>query len=151
MKKSIVMMAWLLALLTGCDVLQPRKPGAEPSQPVVAVVDGKIAVPPVLAFAAKAGDPVTITWTLKPEAGLRFAENGIVIEGVLTDELVREPRTAVVLNPRQTEIVDCKPADEKRLSYSCINKRSVPGAYKYTVRLSDGKRELALDPVIANW
>lgn len=118
-------------------------------------IDGAAAkVEPQLLFfdtRAAGGKPVTITWRLDPGQGFRFAERGIEIEGEITDQIIRGQPPSVVLNPRQDVIGNCKVGDERRLTYTCVNTLSRPGTFKYTLRVTDGKREIVHDPLIANW
>jgi hypothetical protein len=88
--------------------------------------------PEPLIFRAGGGE-VAIVWQLPRGATYRFPDNGIVIDG------------------RQEEIVRCGPRNEG-LEFSCVNLRSKPGKYKYTIRVLDGTKPLQpLDPTIENY
>ncbi|MCA0241797.1 MAG: hypothetical protein LCI02_13135 [Proteobacteria bacterium] len=102
------------------------------ANPLVSVKGGVIAVSPDPLVFTKDEKNVRITWRLGA-GDLRFPENGIVIEG-----------------PRQDEIVDCKPGEGGR-EFSCLNRNTRPGKYKYTIRvMQDGKELRPRDPEITN-
>lgn len=152
MKSSLVVMTGALLLLAACG---HKIEYVVKSQNPVVRIDGPSAKiePQVLFFDTRAagGKPITITWRLDPGQGFRFAERGVEIEGEITDQIIRGQPPSVVLNPRQDVIGNCKVGDERRLTYTCVNTLSRPGTFKYTLRLTDGKREIVHDPVIANW
>jgi hypothetical protein len=112
-------------------------------------VDGnEIVVPYALIFLGRR--EVTVTWQLPPDSKHRFADNGIVIEGVLIDQVIRGDRVSVVLDPRQNEIVNCR-RSANGLEFSCLNRHTKPGYYKYTIRLVGGSQtSLVRDPGIMN-
>ena len=102
------------------------------ANPLVSVKVGEIAVSPDPLIFRKDEKNVRITWRLGA-GDLRFPENGIVIEG-----------------PRQDEIVDCKPGEGGR-DFSCLNRNTRPGKYKYTIRVMKGDKALEpRDPNIMN-
>ncbi len=98
-----------------------------------------------------------IEWTVP--TGLAFPENGIVIEGQVMDpsnrsEALRPSMQAhkVVgpINREQQEIVDCRRDKEDRQKFSCLNRHTKPGVFRYTIRvLADGK-VVESDPTIMN-
>lgn len=156
-QRRLLALATLCAVLLGGCAVHPRGGGGsapgqpDPERPKVTISGDKLAVnQPVLAFKA-GGAPVTIRWELDAKSGYRFTENGIVIEGRITDDIVRGARPSVVLEPRQDEIVDCKLADKSGLAFTCVNRLRAPGVFKYTIRVTDGKTERVLDPFVANW
>lgn len=156
MKKRVWMTLVAATCVTGCAVLVPgpgRTIEPDSAHPTVAVVGQTVRLnPEVLNFQVVPGaDPITVTWRLPPGSNYRFAARGIVIDGRLTDQMLRGDRPAVVLDPNQTEVVDCKPVDREGLAYSCLNRRTVPGIYKYTIRLTNGQSEIVRDPSMANW
>lgn len=128
---------------------------AEPRQPVVSIdPKGGIGLnSSVLAFETGRG-PYTITWRLDDSAkGYRFdPKAGIVIEGRLLDEMLRSGERKAVLLGAQDQIGDCRLADERGTSFTCVNRASSPGIFKYTIRLIDGQgRVVEKDPPILNW
>lgn len=150
MKKMNLVVCLATALLAACA----HDPYSDKSQNPVIRIDGVAARvnPQVLVFVSDPkGKPITITWRLDPASGFRFAERGIVIEGEVIDQIIRGQPPSVVLDTRQNVVVDCKAADERRLTYTCTNTLARPGAFKYTLRVTDGKREITHDPLIANW
>lgn len=158
MKKSVLIAAALAALvLGGCAHHQERHgrylpPLDKRITPQVNVVDGKINAPFVLYFFSREKN-VSITWQLPKDSKYRFPENGIVIEGALTEQVLRQPReglaAAVPLDTRQTEI-ECQ-KQKGGLQFTCLNKNSKPGIYKYTIRVVDEKgKVLERDPYIMN-
>ncbi len=102
------------------------------ANPLVTVKGNQISVSPDPLVFLKDEKNVRITWRLG-DGGLSFADNGIVVEG-----------------PKQDEIVDCRPGASGR-DFSCLNRNSRPGRYKYTIRvLKDGKPLVPRDPEIMN-
>lgn len=132
---------------------------ADPTQPKVSV-DAKAGIrlnSEVLAFRTGGGE-VKITWTLDAEAARLYRfdrERGIVVEGRLLDEVVelKEGKRLAVALGAQDQIVNCQPADEQATSFTCVNRATSPGIFKYTIRLVTPKGEPALqkDPPILNW
>jgi len=156
MKKPHLGIAATLAatLLLGACAHKPDRFTVQSQSPAIRI-DGAAARidPPVLFFDTKStgGKAITITWRLDPASGFRFAERGIEVEGEITDQIIRGQPPSVVLNTRQDVVGNCKVGDERRLSYTCVNTLSRAGVFKYTIRVTDGKREITHDPVIANW
>jgi len=97
---------------------------------------------------------VTITWHLPRGSNYTFDAQGIVIEGRLVSQ-TKVPRDGLVqqtyvLDPKQDEIVRCSPSKEGS-EFSCLNRNTKPGRYKYTIRVRDGTKALeSLDPWIVN-
>jgi hypothetical protein len=122
-----------------------------------------VAVTPDPLYFRKDQVNVRIVWRLPPDLGLKFADNGIVIEGEITnkppegDKAQRvapnrkqfvDPNQKLFLDSSQTEIVDCRPA-ENGLEFSCLYRHTRPGVFNYTIRvLSNGKPLDPLDPSI---
>ncbi len=74
---------------------------------------------------------VRITWNAPANSDYTFGKDGIVIEKA------------------GEEIVDCRPSHDGK-SFSCLNRHTKPGRYKYTIKL-EGKVAVApLDPIIIN-
>ena len=119
----------------------------------VSVSGGSIKLDKEFIFVAfdPSGRPVTIEWKLDPKEGYRFTPRGIVIEGRLLDQVVRGKVPAVALDAGQSEIGDCKPADEARTVFKCTVKPVRTGVYKYSIQVSNGKNEISLDPPIFIW
>jgi len=157
MRKSVLIAVVLGALvLAGCEHFAPKRylPTLEKrSNPEVTVVNGKIIVPYLLVFRPDDKE-VEITWRLPTDRKLRFPKNGIVMEGAVLEQVIRQPRegvsAAVALDPRQTEIT-CK-TQEGGLTFSCLNRNTKPGVlYKYTIRVIDETgKELVRDPFVMN-
>ena len=151
MNKKLLAAVLFVVLLAGCSHHHRRGDDKylNPTTPQVLVEGSRIVVPNALVFLR--GEPaVTITWQLPRDSKARFAENGIVIEGRITDELLRGEKVSVVLDPRQTEIVDCRRSKDG-LEFTCLNKHTQPGSYKYTIRLIDeSQKQIALDPAVVN-
>jgi len=151
-KNSFIAMLCVLAL-GGCAThhhakilrLEVRK------NPQVTVSAGAIKVPEVLYFFPGETN-VPITWQLPDGQGLSFPENGIEIEGALTDKVLRSGggSVAVILDSTQTEIL-CE-SQKGGLTFTCVNKNSKPGVYKYTIRVRQKSGEMLLqrDPPIVN-
>lgn len=145
-RAALVTAALLPLLLAGCGLHHRQHQGgarmADPANPRVLVDDkGRLSVNQEPLRFYKAQGAVTITWRLPADGRYRFPKDGIVIErlsangggaGVETDEF----RCAPGAKPNE---------------FSCLNRNSRPGEYKYTVRaLQDGKPLPALDPRIIN-
>ena len=104
------------------DALNPR----------LFIVDGKqIVVNQEPIYVAKKIKDVRITWHAPVGTNYTFGKDGIVIDNA------------------GDEITDCRAAKDGK-SFSCLNKHTKPGKYKYTVTL-EGKPAIApLDPVLVN-
>ena len=78
-------------------------------------------------------------------------------DATLTTELadarrqVREFAVAAYIDGGQTELVRCEVRGEDAREFSCLNRHSKPGIYKYTVRVTDGTTEIVNDPSVVNW
>lgn len=133
MKKSLLVVAITAWLLSGCSWWSKwwGMP-LDAARPQVSYVDGKISVKPEPLRFAKDQTNVTIVWALPKGAGLTFADNGIVID------------------KEQNEIVECRPRNGG-LEFTCLNRHTVPGTYKYTIRLQQAGKPLEpLDPTVMN-
>jgi hypothetical protein len=104
------------------DALNPR----------LFIVDGKqIVVNQEPIYVAKKIKDVRITWHAPVGTNYTFGKDGIVIDNA------------------GDEITDCRAAKDGK-SFSCLNKHTKPGKYKYTVTL-EGKPAIApLDPILVN-
>lgn len=138
--RALAVALGLSVVLGACSLFGPR--GA-PEKPVVTFKDGRIAVVPEPLIFKVGGGPVEIVWRI--DGKLQFADkDGITIDGELA------VRDGPIVNPRQDEIVNCR-ASEDRQQFTCTNKRSRKGIFKYTVRLvQDGRPLPAHDPGIMN-
>jgi hypothetical protein len=151
MNKKLLLLVLGTLVLGACSTQPRTDPRAlDQSTPQVGLVDGRIVVPLSLVYSA--GQPNgKITWQLALGSKATFAENGIVIEGRVTDELIRgNNRDAIGLDPKQTEITNCSRSKDG-LEFSCVNRHSQPGVYKYTIRLVDETRKsYVFDPFVVN-
>lgn len=143
MKRILVVAALAALALSGCAQFYLTLGIPTNETPVVRVGDQQISAvdPEPLRFARGQRD-VTITWQFGLGSGNRFAANGITIDGEITKGDRPVP---------QTEIVNCRPNDD-RTRFTCENRNTRPGRYKYTVRVvtADGKTLPAFDPTIVN-
>jgi hypothetical protein len=143
MKRTLLAAAFATLILSGCAQFYLAFGIATNQTPVVAVGNQVItAVNPEPIVFKKGPGEVTITWNLGLASTYRFAPNGIVIDG----ELIKEGKPVP-----QTEIVQCNP-NRDLTQFSCVNKNTRRGTYKYTVRLvnAEGKPLPAFDPSIVN-
>ncbi len=144
---------------SGCAVLDPTR-AARPDRPKVSVDNGQIVVSPDALVFLRSQGATRITWSLPRDSALTFPSDGIVIEGELSalgsgrTVEVRDPKqrtspTSTAIDRSQNEIVDCKPSPDAK-EFSCLNRNSRSGVYKYTIRVLDGGRTLERDPAIVN-
>lgn len=136
-KRRATVAVGLVSLLAGCtiniyhDGKHGGGAGASATSPMVVVVGGKIqrVVPDPLVFGADQVN-VNVTWHLPKDGTLTFpAKGGIVFEAKASDE-----------------IVNCR-ASEDRKQFTCLNRHSKPGIYKYLVQVEDNGKPLEpLDP-----
>lgn len=150
--RRVVLAAALCALaLSGCDSLRALFGMPTNDKPEVSVQAGRISVDPKHLHFRNAHGAVVITWKLDDataRAGFRFPDNGIVIDGEVTDGS-RDVRPGLPLRP-QNEIIECRKLNDH--VFQCKNKNSRVGIYKYTIRLLDsrGTPLEPLDPLIVN-
>lgn len=161
-KLSLIVAACALSL-TGCGLfLVPP----DSDDPKVLVVDGRLTVVNSEPLTFHKRGQVTITWRLPQFSRYTFAEDGIVIEGRLVSQTPREPKgpgqprdsrapllvqQTIVLDKNQIQIVDCNRGKNPK-EFSCVNRNTEPGKYKYTIRVMDGSTQLEpLDPWIMNY
>ena len=132
MKKLIFVVAAAGIMLTACASHHPYGPTADPLNPVVSVVDGKqIVVNQDPLVYAREVQNVRISWRLPADSKYTFPKDGIVV------------------NEAREEIVDCRPAEDGR-SFSCLNRHTRPGKYKYNIKVQGTPVVPVLDPVIVN-
>jgi hypothetical protein len=159
MKISRVVAAICVLLLSSCAHLRGIPSLEERSRPQVTVRDGRIVVSPEILYYLPGERDVQITWQLPRDSKYRFPtkpanprEQGIVIEGRLTDRLLRSTDgvDSVVLE-KQDEIVRCEVRNEG-LEFVCLNRHTQAGVYKYTIRVLDPAQRTPLvrDPVLFN-
>jgi len=91
-----------------------------------------------------------IVWRLDPAGGLRFAGDGIRIEGRILDRVVNaDNERAVVLQQRPPAFADACRISEDRLQVSCPYKSVGPAAYKYLITVQVGNQDpITVDPLI---
>jgi hypothetical protein len=97
------------------------------------------------------GEKGTITWQLPKDGRLRFAPRGIEINGRISDSTRAGCDNCVALVP-QNEIIKCQPVGENGLAFACENLHTMPGLYKYTIRVlqKDSQTPIVRDPSIMN-
>jgi hypothetical protein len=94
---------------------------------------------------------VNIRWQVPKTSNLTFPDNGIVIDG----EVVAGPAPGGTgpqarIEANQDEVAQCKVSADRK-EFTCHNKHSRPGHFKYTIRLDQaGKPLKALDPTLMN-
>jgi hypothetical protein len=155
--------AWVIAaavatLLTGCahDGKRYFFPPGE-LRVEVNYVNNTITVSPEVFISPVSKKKYDIVWTLPDGLGLKFADNGIDIDGVLTSEVIEGARAGtdqiakgVRLLKQQGQVTECKRKGD--LAFTCKNANDFPAIYKYTVRLlKDGVALNPKDPMIVNW
>jgi len=153
MKKRLLVYVVLALALSGCTTLKWVPRFEERRTPQVTVSEGRIVVTPEILFYFQDERDFDIVFQLPKESGLTFpAKDAVVIEGELTDALIRSgDRIAVVLNPGQKEIERCRRLSD--VEVRCLNLHNRPGVYKYTIRVNgkDGRPLLSRDPPVVNW
>lgn len=165
MKKSVLIVAALGALaLAGCAhneryadncrQVSCVKPLEVRTNPQVTVKGGQVLVSPEVLYFLPNEKNVVVTWRLPMPSKLSFPGNGIVIEGEIIDQVIRGSKEtkvpdSVVLNSNQNEIINCARSKDG-LEFTCLNRNTRPGVYKYTVRVRDGDKTLERDPPFVN-
>ena len=139
MKKSVLVAALLALVLSACgpNVQDAKKvpdvKKMDPSNPLVSVVGGKIDINQDTIRFGKDKQNVKITWQLPSDSKYTFPKDGIVI------------------NDAGDEFPDCQvEPNDKGLKFSCKNKHSKPGKYKYTIKVEGSPVVPPLDPIIEN-
>jgi hypothetical protein len=153
MKKRLLVYVVLALALSGCTTLKWVPRFEERKTPQVTVSEGRIVVTPEILFYFQDERKFDIVFQLPRESGLTFPEkNSVVIEGELTDALIRSgDQIAVVLNRGQKEIEECRRIST--VEVRCLNLHTRPGVYKYTIRVNgkDGRPLPPRDPPVVNW
>jgi len=138
MKKNVLVAIATTLVLAACACDHPMhaqkmgSPAIDPETPGVFVLDDKIIVvnqEPI--FFAKGKQNVRITWYLPADSKYRFPKDGIVI---------KDPGD---------QIIDCH-QEQNGLRFSCLNKHSQPGKYKYTIKVEGSPPVTPSDPIILN-
>lgn len=159
MKKSHFIAVICVLLLGGCACFKGLPTLEERSHPQVTLRDGRIVVSPEILFYFPDERNVLIVWQLPKDSKYRFTTqdsifkvDGIVIEGRMTDRVVRGPAAPNSVGlEKQDEIAGCAVRNEG-LEFTCLNKHTRSGVYKYTIRVvsPDSKEPLVRDPPIVN-
>lgn len=139
-------------VLSGCAQYERVKDklSNDNSTPQVSVKDGQIDIQPAALYFHAGEKDVKVTWKLPAGANVRFAkERGLVIEGEIIDKVIRGTPNSVALDAQQREIINCEISADA-LAYTCLNRNTRPGIYKYTVRVQSGDKVLEKDPPIVN-
>lgn len=132
MKRYVLLAAATTLLLSGCAWNLPESRKVNPHYPGVFVVDDKyIVVDQEPIVFARGMQNVRITWQLPPDSRYRF------------------PRDGISFRDAGDEIADCHP-EQSGVRFSCLNKHSRPGKYKYTIKLDGSPAVQPLDPTVVN-
>ena len=136
MKKTLLVAALTGLMLSACashhDHERHMNAPRNPLNTLVSIVDGKqIVVSQEPIYFAKEMQNVRVTWHLQPDSKYMFGKDGIVVADA------------------REEIVDCRPAPDGK-SFSCLNRHTKPGKYKYTIRLEGTPAIAPLDPMMEN-
>jgi len=136
MNRKLIAAAVTAAALAGCHTMPCHGPEQSPvpTRPQVSIVDGRhIVVNQEPIIFTKAQVNVTIRWQLPANGEYRFPRNGIDFE-----------------KSADGEIVECQPSKDG-LEFTCLNRHTRPGSYKYTVNVQRGEKRLEpLDPRVVN-
>lgn len=149
MKRLINAIAVVTLFTTGCSVFaQPDQASSE--RPVVSLVNGAIQVQPDPLRFNRDKRNVVINWRLPADAKVRFAENGIVIDGEVEGPNARDMKKGAAVKP-QNEVVECR-RTANGLQFTCLNRNTRVGVFKYTIRLvnEQGAPLPPFDPHIFN-
>lgn len=152
MKKLALVLTLISLFLAGCaNEFGALGPGWNPTKPKISLVNGVITPDQMLlVFPRKVSGPVT--WTLD-DPKFEFADKGIEIEGRLLDKVIRGDQASVALETKQAEVVDCAKSKDGQ-QFTCNNKHTVPGIYKYTIRIREranpNAKPIELDPSLVN-
>ncbi len=132
MKKTLLVAILSGLGLTACVSHHSHAVKVDPLITNVTTVDGKqIVVDQEPIYFARGIQNVRVTWKLPVDSKYKFPKDGVVIKDA------------------GEEIVDCRPAQDG-LSFSCLNRHTKPGKFKYTVRLEGTPAIAPLDPVVVN-
>ncbi len=139
MKKSVLVAVVSAFVLSACG------PGAQdaknvqavkmkdPSNPQITVAGGKIEIDQETITFGKDKPNVKITWHLPKDSKYIFPKDGIVIKDA------------------GDEFPDCQvEPNDKGLKFSCKNKNSKRGKYKYDIKVQGSPEVPPLDPFVDN-
>jgi hypothetical protein len=129
MNKQILIVAASALMLTAC---KPAPTKLDPTKPQVSITNGKIGVDQeTIEFAPDQKD-VTVTWQL-PKGNFTFPQDGIAFERSAAEEIVK-----------------CQPQKDN-VEFTCLNRHTKPGRYKYTIKVLDAQKPLEpYDPFFVN-
>jgi hypothetical protein len=115
------------------------------------LADGTITVTPDPMVFTAGQRKVNIRWQVPKTSKLTFPDNGIVVDGeVMAGPAPGGAGVQARIEPNQDEVAQCKVSADRK-EFTCHNKHSRPGHFKYTIRLEqDGKALKALDPTMMN-
>jgi hypothetical protein len=151
MKKSTLLTSLAALLLSACACFEPSAP--PPTHPVVSVISGTtpVVVPDPLYFSGKyKGHDTKIVWRLAAGESYRFARSGIVVMNGDGEILCGDERG------EQQKATDGGTGaglgrSPDGLEFTCLNRYTKEGAYKYTIRIDGPGGALPpLDPAIVN-
>jgi len=138
-----VLVSTLAFFVAGCACIDPRDRMPDPSYPAVSIVDDEQIVVNQEPLFFKERKKVTITWQLPSDSKYTFPEG---------DADLKHMKDGKWTPGSDGEIVDCKPkAKSKGLEFTCENKHTKAGTYKYTIRVIGPGKKLELDPTIVNY
>jgi hypothetical protein len=161
MKNRLLVYVVLALALSGCTTLKWVPRFEERRTPQVTVSEGRIIVTPEILFYFPDERDVLIVWQLPKDSKYRFPTkdsifkvNGIDIEGRMADRVSRGPAGANSVGlETQDDIVECA-ARNGGLEFTCRNKHTRSGVYKYTIRVVDPeskeKKPIERDPPLIN-
>lgn len=139
MKKAAFHAIVFAVALSGCAANLLHVDNGNPYNPVVTVVDDlAIKVEPDPLRFLKHEQNVRITWQIPSESRYTFTEDGIVI---------RETSGATI--SARTEFKCGRDQDPRK--FSCLNKHTGPGKYKYIIKVEGPHQIMPLDPIIDNY
>lgn len=133
-RQAFIVAAAFGLMLSGCAVHHHDhfRVAPDPTNVRTAIADGKrIIVNQEPIFFPRGLKNTRVTWNVPANSNYTFGRDGVVVEKA------------------GDEIVDCKPSEDRK-SFSCLNRNTKPGKYKYTIKF-EGKPEIEpLDPTMEN-
>jgi hypothetical protein len=134
MKKTIFAAALCGLLLSACATQHQDhfKVAPDPTNVRTAIADGKrIIVNQEPIYFPRGLKNTRVTWNVPANSNYTFGRDGVVVE------------------KGGDEIVDCKPSEDRK-SFSCLNRHTKPGKYKYTIKFEGKPAIEPLDPTMDN-